>query len=44
MAMKKLLTMLLLPVCIYGQTISKKSSDPKNSQTNGDWKTLILIK
>jgi hypothetical protein len=32
--------MLLLPVCIYGQTISKEDSDTKNSQTNGEWKTL----
>jgi hypothetical protein len=38
--MKKLLTMLLLPVCIYGQTISKKGSDTKNSQIISDWKTL----
>jgi hypothetical protein len=27
--------MVLLPVCVFGQTIDKKSS-----QTNGDWKTL----
>lgn len=38
--MKKLLIMLLLPVCLYGQAISKKVPDSKNLHTNDDWKTL----
>ncbi len=32
--------MLLFPVCLFSQTIGKKSSDTSNSQTKDDWKTL----